>query len=72
MALREMNDPVATYHNLLEDERIAQGSAEALHEGQRARRLVFGDRPVSITLRASNCWPRGKSSAIRSKRSFRL
>jgi len=46
-----MNDPVATYHNLLEDERIAQGSAEALHEGQRAHRLVFGDRPISITLR---------------------
>ena len=46
-----MKDPVATYHKLLDDERIAQGSAELLHEGQREHRLVFGDRPVSITLR---------------------
>lgn len=46
-----MKDPVAAYHELLEDEQVAQDSAELLHEGQRERRLVFGDRPVSITLR---------------------
>jgi hypothetical protein len=46
-----MTDPVAAYHDLLEDARIAQASAELLQEGQREHRLVFGDRPVSITLR---------------------
>jgi hypothetical protein len=44
-------DPVAVYHGLLEDEAIARQSAELLQEGQREHRLVFGDRPVSITLR---------------------
>lgn len=44
-------DPVAVYHGLLEDESLARQSAERLEEGQREHRLVFGDRPVSITLR---------------------
>ncbi len=46
-----MSDPVAVYHALLEDERLASASIEVLREGQRQRRLVFGDRPVSTTLR---------------------
>jgi hypothetical protein len=46
-----VRDPVAAYHALLEDERLAAASAEALAEGQRERRLMFGDRPLSVALR---------------------
>jgi uncharacterized circularly permuted ATP-grasp superfamily protein len=45
------SDPVAVYHDLLEDEAIAARSADLLEESQREQQLVFGDRPVSITLR---------------------
>ena len=44
-------DPVAVYHELLEDEAMARRSADLLQEAQHEHRLVFGDRPVSITLR---------------------
>lgn len=44
-------DPVAVYHGMLEDEAVARSSADLLQEAQREHRLVFGDRPVSITLR---------------------
>ena len=43
--------PLERYHSLLEDPAIAQASAEVLAEGQRARRLVFGERPLCVVLR---------------------
>jgi uncharacterized circularly permuted ATP-grasp superfamily protein len=46
-----VRDPVAAYHALLEDGDLAAASSEALAEGQRASRLMFGDRPLSVALR---------------------
>ncbi|TME13240.1 MAG: hypothetical protein E6I70_16125 [Chloroflexi bacterium] len=46
-----MTDLVAAYHALLEDPRLAAASREALQAGQRSKRLTFGDRPLSISLR---------------------
>jgi len=43
--------PLIEYHSLLEDGDRAAESAAALTEGQRARRLVFGDRPLCVALR---------------------
>jgi hypothetical protein len=43
--------PLERYHALLEDPALAQASVEALAEGQRARRLVFGDRPLCVAVR---------------------
>lgn len=43
--------PLVRYHALLEDPALAQASVEVLAEGQRARRLVFGDRPLCVALR---------------------
>ena len=43
--------PLARYHALLEDPQLAQASVEMLAEGQRARRLVFGERPLCVALR---------------------
>jgi uncharacterized circularly permuted ATP-grasp superfamily protein len=44
-------DPVVAYHELLEDPRLAEASTSVLTEGQRERRLVFGDRPLCVSLR---------------------
>jgi len=46
-----VKDPVAAYHALLEDERLTAATAEALAEGQRARRLMFGERPLCVAIR---------------------
>ena len=46
-----MKDPVAAYHALLEDDRLTAATAEALAEGQRARRLMFGERPLCVAIR---------------------
>jgi hypothetical protein len=46
-----VTDPVGVYHALLENDGLAAASIGVLHDGQRENRLVFGDRPVSITLR---------------------
>lgn len=46
-----MSDPIAAYHTLLEDRSLAQESAQALREGQRERKLFFGQRPLSVALR---------------------
>jgi uncharacterized circularly permuted ATP-grasp superfamily protein len=46
-----VTNPVAAYHALLEDERLLHASAEALTEGQRERRLMFGERPLCVALR---------------------
>ena len=43
--------PLIEYHALLEDGELAAESAGALSDGQRARRLVFGDRPLCVALR---------------------
>jgi uncharacterized circularly permuted ATP-grasp superfamily protein len=44
-------DPVVAYHELLEDPNLADASTAMLAEGQRKRRLVFGDRPLCVSLR---------------------
>src|SRR5438874_11024749 len=44
-------DPLAAYHALLEDPKLVEESAGLLTEGQRARRLVFGERPLCVSLR---------------------
>ena len=49
--MRPAADPVAVYDQLLESDALARRSADLLQEAQREERLVFGDRPVSITLR---------------------
>jgi len=46
-----VKDPVAAYHGLLQDQRLAAASAEALAQGQRERRLMFGERPLCVALR---------------------
>jgi hypothetical protein len=43
--------PLIEYHELLEDVELAAESAAVLSDGQRARRLVFGDRPLCVALR---------------------
>jgi hypothetical protein len=42
---------VEAYHSILEDDAIAQESAQMLKDGQQANHLSFGDRPLSIALR---------------------
>ena len=46
-----MKDPVAAYHELLDDGRLIEESAAALTDGQRERRLMFGERPLCVALR---------------------
>jgi hypothetical protein len=46
-----VKDPVAAFHALLQDERLAADSAQALADGQRERRLMFGERPLCVALR---------------------
>jgi uncharacterized circularly permuted ATP-grasp superfamily protein len=46
-----VKDPVAAYHRLLENERLTKASAEALTEGQRAKQLMFGERPLCVAIR---------------------
>ena len=55
--------PLIEYHALLEDGDLAAESAGALAEGQRSRRLVFGDRPLCVALRP-NLITRGQYDAI--------
>jgi uncharacterized circularly permuted ATP-grasp superfamily protein len=43
--------PLIEYHGLLENVELAAASAAALKDGQAARRLVFGDRPLCVALR---------------------
>jgi uncharacterized circularly permuted ATP-grasp superfamily protein len=42
---------LAAYHQLLEDPALAEASAAVLSDGQRERRLVFGKRPLCVSLR---------------------
>ncbi|HEV8536885.1 MAG TPA: circularly permuted type 2 ATP-grasp protein [Candidatus Limnocylindria bacterium] len=48
---RRRSDPLVAYHELLEDARLAEQSATMLMERQRERRLVFGERPLCVSLR---------------------
>ena len=48
---RGVKNPVAAFHALLENERLASDSAQALANGQRERRLMFGERPLCVALR---------------------
>src|SRR2546421_4821935 len=50
-ASRGVKAPVTAYHRLLEDGRLAEASAEALTEGQRKRKLMFGERPLPVARR---------------------
>ncbi len=46
-----MKDPVAAYHDLLDDDQLTAASADALASGQRERRLMFGERPLCVCIR---------------------
>ena len=46
-----MKDPVPAYHALLEDEALTAATAEALAEGQRERKLMFGERALCVCIR---------------------
>ena len=59
-----MKDAVAAYHELLENEQLAAASAEALAEGQRSRKLMFGERPLSVALRPQFMTRRRADQAI--------
>jgi len=43
--------PIAAYHDLLGDDRLAGESVEVLRDGQREQRLVFADHPLCVALR---------------------
>jgi uncharacterized circularly permuted ATP-grasp superfamily protein len=55
---------VVDYHALLVDPDTAAASASALAAGQRARRLVFGQRPLCVSLRP-NLIPKGTWENVR-------
>ncbi len=55
---------VADYHSLLEDADVTSSTAGALAQGQRDRRLVFGQRPLCVSLRP-NLIPRGTWENVR-------
>jgi uncharacterized circularly permuted ATP-grasp superfamily protein len=44
-------DPVAAYHEILDDDAVLEESLERLREGQREHRLVFGEHPLCVALR---------------------
>jgi len=46
-----VKDPVAAFHALLENQRLAADSVQALSDGQRERRLMFGERPLCVAMR---------------------
>jgi uncharacterized circularly permuted ATP-grasp superfamily protein len=48
---RQPPDHIAVYNGLLEDRALAESSVERFRAGQQARRLMFGDRMVSIAIR---------------------
>ncbi|OLC53149.1 MAG: hypothetical protein AUH85_14925 [Chloroflexi bacterium 13_1_40CM_4_68_4] len=59
-----MERAVVAYNRLLEDGKLADESAAALREGQRERRLVFGERPLSIALRPRLISPARYAAAV--------
>lgn len=59
-----MKEAISAYHALLEDESLAAASAEALAGGQRARKLMFGERPLSVALRPQFMARRAADQAV--------
>jgi uncharacterized circularly permuted ATP-grasp superfamily protein len=59
-----MDRAIAAYHALLERGSLADESAAALREGQRERRLFFGERPLSISLRPRFISPARYAAAV--------
>jgi len=60
-----LRNAVAFYHELLQDERLAEDSLELLRAGQIERRLTFGDRPLSVALRPQILTRRRYDEAVR-------
>src|SRR5438552_1297821 len=46
-----VKDPVVAFYALLQDERLAADSAQALADCQREKQLMFGERPLCVALR---------------------
>jgi uncharacterized circularly permuted ATP-grasp superfamily protein len=46
-----VTDPIAVYHDLLEKGQLASSTAETLAREQKAKRLMFGTRPLSVAMR---------------------
>src|SRR5919202_2377251 len=44
-------EAITAYHALFEDDDLAAESCELLREGQAERRLVFGENPLSVSIR---------------------
>src|SRR3989442_7901750 len=59
-----MERAIVAYNRLCEDGRLADESAAALRDGQRDRRLVFGERPLSIALRPRLISPARYAAAV--------
>lgn len=64
------DDPAAVYNALLEDDALAAASVERLRNGQRLRRLSFGDRPLSISLRPNLLTPERYAEAVGASRAI--
>src|SRR2546429_7883942 len=47
-----VKDPVAAFHALLENERLAADNAQALSESQLEGGLMFDERPPGVAMRA--------------------
>ena len=60
-----MSDPIAVYHALLDKGQLASSTAEALASAQKARRLMFGTRPLSVALRPQFLTRRRYDQAVR-------
>ena len=60
-----MTDPVAAYHALLEKGQLASSTAETLASAQKARRLMFGTRPLSVALRPQFLTKRRHEQAVK-------
>lgn len=58
-------DPIAVYHGLLEKGQFASSTAETLAERQKAKRLMFGTRPLSVAMRPQFLTRRRYDQAVR-------
>ena len=63
-AARARRTPADEYHSLLEEGDVAAASAATLAAGQTERRLVFGQRPLCVSLRP-NLVAKGTWEAVR-------
>ena len=60
-----MSDPIAVYHALLDKGQTASSTAETLASAQKAKRLMFGTRPLSVALRPQFLTRRRYDQAVR-------